>query len=380
MRLFRIGFVPVVALAIVAGGWQAARAEKPAFVKTTVENTTPRLDVDGNPVDAHDGCLQFFDGRYYLYGTAYGKTAGFTTNSRYRVYSSVDMAHWRLEGELLQAPPEGVYYRPYVVFNAKTRKYVLWYNWYRKLWDGQVGVAESDTPVGPFAIVNDNVQLARAAKRPGDGSLFVDEDGSGYFVYTTIGEGHAIRVEKLTEDYHGSSGAMSEELGKGCEAPALFRRGATYYALFDQTCCFCKEGSGARVLTAASPLGPYRQTGNINRDAAGKPVIPAQQTFVARVETPEGSAYIWMGDEWRSTADGVKGHDLQYWSEPLKFNADGTIAPLQRTGEWTATVRAGRSLGKRGKPYAWPQTDKPAEIRKDPCDGSPLNERGEPAN
>jgi hypothetical protein len=87
-----------------------------------------------------------------------------------------------------------------------------------------------------------------------------------------------------------------------------------------------------------------------------------------------------MGDEWRSTTDGVKGHDLQYWSAPLKFNADGTIAPLERTDQWTATVRAGRSLGKRGKPYAWPQTDKPTEIRKDACDGTPLNERGEPAN
>ena len=92
-----------------------------------ISNVVPRRDIDGNILDAHDGCLQKFGGRYYLYGTAYGKTDGFGTANRYRCYSSPDLVTWKLEGDLLKDPPAGVYYRPYVVYNARTtnRKFDL---------------------------------------------------------------------------------------------------------------------------------------------------------------------------------------------------------------------------------------------------------------
>jgi len=34
------------------------------FETVTVNNLEPRRATDGNILDAHDGCLQFFDGRY----------------------------------------------------------------------------------------------------------------------------------------------------------------------------------------------------------------------------------------------------------------------------------------------------------------------------
>ena len=197
------------------------------YTPITVINFQPRRDLAGETIDAHDGCLQFFGGRYYLYGTAYGKTDGYGINNRFRVYSSPDLMRWTYEGELLKSPPTGTYYRPYVAFNARTHKDVLWYNWYPKLWDGQDGVAVSDTPVGPFEIANGNVRLTQSAQPPGDGSLFVDDDGAGYFIYTTIGRNHSIRVEKLTPDYLSSAGEVSAVLAEGCEAPVLFRRDQT---------------------------------------------------------------------------------------------------------------------------------------------------------
>ena len=41
------------------------------------------------------------------------------------------------------------------------------------------------------------------------------------------------------------------------EAPAMFERQGTYYALFGHCCCFCYQGSGAFVWTAPHPLGPW---------------------------------------------------------------------------------------------------------------------------
>ena len=66
--------------------------------------------------DAHDGNLLFAEGRYYLYGTAYGTRAGFDINNRFRVYSSPDLQDWTFEGELLKSPPDGVHYNPSVVY------------------------------------------------------------------------------------------------------------------------------------------------------------------------------------------------------------------------------------------------------------------------
>jgi len=369
----------VLMLIPLTGAASILKAEQPLKTRiVTIDNTKPRRDVDGNIIDAHGGCLHFFEGRYYLYGEAYGKTAGYTINNRFRVYSSVDLTHWKFEGELLKSPPDGVYYRPYVIYNRRTHKYILWYNWYKKLWDGEIGVATSETPVGPFTIQNTHVQLSQANDHPGDGSLFVDDDDTAYFIYTVIGQNHSIRVERLTGNYLSSTGESSSVLGEQCEAPALFRRGQYYYAVFGHTCCFCGAGSDARVLIATNPLGPYKQIGDINREAAGKPAIGAQQAYIAAIPTAQGPQFIWIGDLWRSRKDGIKGHDLQYWSPPLHFSEDGSIRPIENVPSWSTELVLGDTRSIRHKPYVWPQKIDPNPLRRDACYGTPLNERGEP--
>lgn len=293
-----------------------------------ISNTVAGTDTDGNIIDAHDGCLELFQGTFYLYGTRYGKTDGFTKANRYVCYSSTNLTQWRFIGEVLRDPPEGVYYRPYVKFNPHTKKYVLWYNWYATLWNGQYGVAVSESPAGPFVIQNPDVKVKY--EKPGDHGLFVDDDGSAYLIYTSIKEGHAISIEKLSKDYLSSTLENGGIIAKGCEACAMFKRNGLYYALFDGTCCFGPAGSGARVYTATTPLGPYTLRGNINRGANNKVIIPAQQTHIATIPQPEGIQYIWMGDLWGSRKDGIKGHDLQYWSGPLQFDENGMIKTLVR--------------------------------------------------
>ena len=347
------------------------------FETVAISNVQPRRDVNGKIVDAHDGCLRFFNGTFYLYGTGYGNSNGYGTNNHYRVYSSPDLGQWTFERKLFQHAPTGIYYRPYVVFNARTRKYVLWYNWYPRLWHGQTGVAVSDTPTGPFTIVNTNVQLHAAV--PGDGSLFVDDDGTGYYIYTALNEGGTIRVERLTPDYLASTGETSGILAMGTESPLLFRRKNLYYALCGPRCAFCPEGSEVQFLTATSPLGPYtaKSQSDINRQPEGgvsdkaaselwavsvsssdatnvnerlpdgsekkspmiirtknRPLIAGQETSVAMIPTGSGPMFIWMADRWGSCLDGIKGHDFQFWSMPLRFGANGDILPIRNVPQW----------------------------------------------
>ena len=72
-------------LLLLAGAASVLRPEPPLRTSiVTIDNSMPRRDVDGKIIDAHGGCLHFYDGRYYLYGEAYGKTAGYTINNRFR--------------------------------------------------------------------------------------------------------------------------------------------------------------------------------------------------------------------------------------------------------------------------------------------------------
>lgn len=249
---------------------------------------------------------------------------------------------------------------------------MLWYNWYPKLFDGQAGVAVSKTPTGPFRIVSTRVPLTQAADRVGDGSLFVDHDGTAYFIYSVIGQDHSIRIERLTPDFLGTTLEVSGVLGKGCEAPAMFRRLAHYYVLFGRTCCFCRAGSNVRVYMSSKPLGPYVRLPDINTNKNHERIVDAQQTFVAEIPGRRGTLFMWMGDRWDSRLDGEKGHDFQYWSPPLRFEANGDIQPIEKVATWTAAVRMGVSAPTPSHVYIWPKRKDPHPLRIDPCTGAPL--------
>src|SRR4051812_37273265 len=152
-----------------------------ADVTVTIDNTAPRRDETGAVIDAHDGALEFFAGRFYLYGTKYGTTDGLHKTNSYVVYSSPDLKTWRFENTLLPDAPPRTYFRPYVKFNQRTGKYVLWYNA-----DDKFGVAVSDVPQGPFTIVNPDVPVKFSSHGAGDFGLFVDDDGVAYLAYTTL--------------------------------------------------------------------------------------------------------------------------------------------------------------------------------------------------
>lgn len=299
--------------------------------RATIHNTIPRRDRDGDIIDAHDGCLEQFGPRFYLYGTAYGATSGFTTANRYVCYSSPDLLDWTFHGSLFAAQPDGVMYRPAVKYNRGTGKFVLWFNWYPTLWHGQSGVAIADTPEGPFTIQQPAVHMRYA--QPGDHSLLIDDDGTGYLIYTSIATEHGISIEQLTDDYLASTHKNSGILATGCEAPVLLKRDHSYYALFDACCCFCPVGSGAQVHVAAHPLASYRLIGNINR-ADGQVIVAAQQAHVATIQRGGRTRYVWIGDRWGSTPDGIKGHDFQIWL-PLDFDERGQPQPLGMRDSWT---------------------------------------------
>merc|ERR1712070_327071 len=212
----------------------------------------------------------------------------------------------------------------------------------------------SVSPEGPFTYHG-----ASGSRFPdgGDFDILVDDDGAGYIMYTATTSGHRMSAERLSDDFLTSlaapvvtglldSGEGPTNVSTGyfgntfVEAPAFFKRKGTYYALFGKCCCFCGHGSGIGVYTAAAPLGPWTYHLNIGcggeepkpgcgcgmqdghcPNLYGQATTKAQQNFVFPIETPSGTEYIWTGDMWQSSPDGIKAHDLQYWA-PLTWSYD----------------------------------------------------------
>ncbi|MGJ3243688.1 MAG: family 43 glycosylhydrolase [Opitutales bacterium] len=318
-------------------------------MKVRIDNLRPRRDTEGHILDAHGGALfNRFDGVYYNYGVRYGETDGYSPAIDFACYTSKDLQTWRHRGSIWDGTQRtGMHFRPHVVRHPASGRFILWFLFYERFQRPGPektgpnicikGTATAESPAGPFTPHQYGVPLSCALS--GDHDLFVDEDGTAYLAHSHhdfSGEkGRAtIRVERLNPDYLSSSGehVVLESEGIPCEAPALFKRNDTYYCLFDQWTDRLKWGSGARVYTAAHPLGPWTYRGNPNRNDQGEFIVWAQQNTVARIESETGPVYLWAGDRWRTTEH--LGTDLQYW-HPLSFSDDGMIQPFAFQDSWT---------------------------------------------
>ena len=81
-----------------------------------------------------------------------------------------------------------------------------------------------------------------------------------------------------------------------------------------------------------------------------------------------------MADRWGSRPDGVKGHDLQFWSAPLRFTPEGMIEPIENNSNWSAQIQVGTKEDWVKHRYIWPKKKDPHPLKIDPCTGGTLAE------
>jgi hypothetical protein len=219
-----------------------------------------RFDTNGNALDAHDGQIAQFGDTYYLYGTSYNCGYQYTINSNFcgfTVYSSTDLTNWTDRGYV--ALPRSCQYcfRPHVLYNQQTHKYVLWVN------DGSVGQGyRVFTNISPTGLFTEQNLPTMAVSCGVDFTLFQDTDGTAYMIHNDACNGVDMVVEQLTGDYLTSDGKYTRLHVSNVEAPAMFLRDGIYYiTLSDPTCAYCTH-TGTGYLTASSPLGQWHgQTG-----------------------------------------------------------------------------------------------------------------------
>lgn len=259
-------------------------------------------DDQGQPIQAHGGCILHHGGIWYWYGENKGAD-NVPGTSRVDVigiscYSSKDLHTWHDEGLVLPAGkkkdsllrPEGVCERPKVIYNKKTRKYVMWMhlddaNYY----SAKVGVAVSDNPTGPFELIRE-MQPNRQDSR--DMTLFLDED-TAWLIHSSNWN-KTLNISRLNEDYTDVDGFYGSVLiDQEREAPALVKHEGMYYMVTSG--CTGWAPNSALYATSGYLTGQWKLIDNPCEGPGYRNTFGGQSTFIFEVK---GQYYL-MLDHWK---------------------------------------------------------------------------------
>ncbi len=210
-------------------------------------------DTDGNLIQAHAGSIIYVDGKYYWYGENKSGVTGRATGSvcpiwhrGVQLYSSNDLYNWKNEGTLMVEYEDEnhpfyvgrIMDRPHILYNEKTKKFVLWakigglLSKKEGFGNAYFAVCESECITGPFHLVN------RVKGIPvGDFDLIPCDDK----VYVIFEKPHTeMMCMELNDSYTDVASKMSSHLPKPFppftrEAPAFFEYQGERYLLTSGT-------------------------------------------------------------------------------------------------------------------------------------------------
>jgi len=273
-------------------------------------------DASGEVINAHGGAVIYAAKKYYLFG----ETRGARGTRGVSVYSSNDLYQWKSEGLALSTSTDStsditngcVMERPKVVYNKKTRKYVLWFHLELKgkgYAAARAAVAVSDKPTGPYTYLGSfrpNGNMSR------DMTIFKDNDDKAYLVYSS-NENYDLRVVQLTDDYLSVTTQDKLLFSNHREAPALFKKNNTYYLITSG--CTGWAPNKATLHTASSIWGPWELASNNPMQGENADLtFGGQSTYILPVEGKK-DAYIFLADIWKP-ADLA---DSRYVWLPIQF-------------------------------------------------------------
>ncbi len=308
------------------------------------------LDDKGNHINAHGGGFLFYNDTYYWFGEH--KTSGKEGNTAIvgvHVYSSKDIYNWKDEGIALKMLEDEnsmlqkgcVLERPKVIYNKKTKKFVMWFHHELK---GQgykaalTGVAIADNVTGPYRYINsfrlnpkvwaknfskeqqdavyqkinsgiidlkqkniDGAIMVRdfeQGQMSRDMTLFVDDDEQAYHI-TASEENQTLLISKLADDYLSVTADYVRVFpGETNEAPAIFKKDGKYF-MFSSYTTGWKPNPG-RLAVSDNMMSGWKALENPCRGTEEeiKTTFHSQSTYVLPVEGEKG-AFIYVGDRWK---------------------------------------------------------------------------------
>lgn len=352
----------------------------------TIENDRFWLDTDGDPIFSQGGGIFRFGDTYYWYGVQYAASqyyydspsriynrAGDGDFVAITAYSSQDLVHWKKENDVatrdtaLHIPTSknkaGTTYfsdmktladsvwigRLGVAYNEKTGKYVLLTQFENpdpnRVDNAGVLFLSGDSPTDDFEYANLQTVLPGVYdngsgwnKGTGDQTVFTDDDGSDYLVFSYRNGRGRMYVAKISDaDSLSIETATQVYSGTGREGNAMFKLDGQYYiASSDLHGWNTSQTYVVRSLNGQIQ-GPYSSMYVLPGTEADYSHV-TQSGFFFTVHGTEQDTVVYAGDRWANFAWNGLGYNQ--WMPLSGTGADVEFHSLSRwelnatSGEW----------------------------------------------
>ena len=319
-----------------------AMAPAAGAAESTIRNGVFWRDSSGAPIYSQGGGMLKVGDTWYWYGAKYAEAVSYAqaptpkpnsanpTFIAVTAYSSTDLVNWKSEGEVLKAGSAGKMFdqpgwvgRLGVVHNKRTGKYVLLTQYSSRDKGSGVLFATSDAATGPFVYERLQTHIDRVATpTSGDQTVFVDDDGQAWLVFSSGGDRRKLYVAPLrASDFLAVEPATLVHAAPagGREGNAMFKHQGLYY--------FCSSdlhgwnASRSFYMTATSITGPYTPEKLIEGTEADFSHL-SQNGFFVPVQGSAGTLVLYAGDRWSNYAANGIGYNI--WA-PLSFEGSKPV-------------------------------------------------------
>ena len=260
---------------------------------TTITNGNLWITADGDTVQAHaPGFLKIKDTWYMV-----GEDRSREWRPDVNLYSSRDLQNWSFEKKIIAngvtSPDHGstrMIERAKLLYNQKTKRYVVWCHWESSNYGAsEAACFSSDRIDGTYRLEWSGRPLGIKSR---DCNVFVDTDGTAYFISTTEENQH-LGLFRLSDDYLSIVEHTQLFPWQRREAPAIVKLDQKYF-MFSSACTGwapnqCKLSWSHDLKTGWSTLE------NIGDDKAFR----TQPAAILEIKGSKDTTYLYVGDRWK---------------------------------------------------------------------------------
>lgn len=260
---------------------------------TTITNGILWITADGDTVQAHaPGFLKIKDTWYMV-----GEDRSREWRPDVNLYSSRDLQNWSFEKKIIAngvtSPDLGstrMIERAKLLYNKKTKRYVVWCHWESSNYGAsEAACFSSDRIDGTYRLEWSGRPLGIKSR---DCNVFVDTDGTAYFISTTEENQH-LGLFRLSDDYLSIVEHTQLFPWQRREAPAIVKLDQKYF-MFSSACTGwapnqCKLSWSHDLKTGWSTLE------NIGDDKAFR----TQPSAILEIKGSKDTTYLYVGDRWK---------------------------------------------------------------------------------
>ncbi len=296
-------------------------------------------DNRGLHIQAHGGGVIKLGNTYYWFG----EDRSHDNNPEKRFvscYSSLDLARWQFRNQVLtltnveNLQRDWALERPKVFYNAKTKKFVMYFHLDGALPGEQGGYKLARVGVATCDTVDGNYQFQKSFRPLGhesrDLGQFIDDDGTAYLISEDRPNG--FRIFKLSEDYLDIERDICL-VPQHLEGGAIVHYNGLYYFIGSQLTGW--DPNPNKFATAKSLAGPWSEFKDIAPESTN--TFGAQSTMLLKVSGAKTTSVIFMADIWKPRAQ----WDSRYLWMPLEIG-DGKIH-LPPPQPWMLDVDTGET-------------------------------------